>query len=125
MHNHSFKNNLLIHALVILLSTSSCTNIGEDPLTLRVGAEPSAKMRNDNGIEHYKAGRNFDALLQFNQANMADPTSGEIHFNLGLALWKENKQEKATKHFIQARKLAKGNPSILESPFINRVLKDN
>ena len=48
-------------------------------------------MRNDTGIEHYKEGRNYDALLQFNQANMADPTSGEIHFNLGLALWKERK----------------------------------
>ena len=112
------------YLLVFLLLISSCTNIGEDPLTLRVGAEPSAKMRNDNGIEHYKAGRNYDALLQFNQANMADPTSGEIHFNLGLALWKEGKEEKAIKHFKQARKLAKGNPSILKSPFINSVLKD-
>jgi Flp pilus assembly protein TadD len=123
MNYNSFKNNFLKYALVLLLLTSSCTNIGEDPLALRVGAEPSAKMRNDNGIEHYKAGRNFDALLQFNQANMADPTSGEIHFNLGLALWKENNKEKAAKHFKQARKLAKGNPSILESPFINKVLK--
>ena len=43
------------------------------------------------------AGRNFEALLQFNQANLADPTSGEIHFNLGLALWNENKKEKAIK----------------------------
>jgi tetratricopeptide (TPR) repeat protein len=122
---HTYKNKFFKCLLVLLLLTSSCTNIGEDPLVLRVGAEPSAKMRNDNGIEHYKAGRNFDALLQFNQANMADPTSGEIHFNLGLALWKENKKEKAVKHFKQARKLAKGNPLILESPFINKVLKSN
>ena len=110
---------------MLLLLTSNCTNIGEDPLVLRIGAEPSAKMRNDNGIKNYKAGRNFDALLQFNQANMADPTSGEIHFNLGLALWKENKKEKAVKHFKQARKLAKGNQSILKSPFINNVLRNN
>ena len=116
---------LFKYLLVFLLLISSCTNIGEDPLTLRVGAEPSAKMRNDTGIEHYKAGRNFDALLQFNQANMADPTSGEIHFNLGLALWKESKKEKAIKHFKQARKLAKGNPSILESPLLNKILNDN
>jgi Flp pilus assembly protein TadD len=125
MYNNSFKNKFSKYILVFLLLTSSCTNIDEDPLNLLVGAEPSAKMRNDNGIEHFKAGRNFDALLQFNQANMADPTSGEIHFNLGLALWKENKKEKAIKHFKQARKLAKGNPSILESPLINRILKDN
>ena len=125
MNYNSFQNKFFKCLLVLLLLTPSCTNIGEDPLTLRVGAEPSAKMRNDIGIEHYKAGRNFDALLQFNQANMADPTSGEIHFNLGLALWKENKKEKAAKHFKHARKMAKGNPLILESPFINKVLKDN
>ena len=125
MNYNSFKNKFFRYALILLLLTSSCANIDEDPLVLRVGAEPSAKMRNDNGIEHYKAGRNFDALLQFNQANMADPTSGEIHFNLGLALWKENKKEKSAKHFKQARKMAKGNPLILESLFINKVLKDN
>jgi Flp pilus assembly protein TadD len=122
---HTYKNKFFKYLLVLLLLTSNCTNIGEDPLVLRVGAEPSAKMRNDNGIKNYKAGRNFDALLQFNQANMADPTSGEIHFNLGLALWKENKKEKAAKHFKQARKLAKGNQSILKSPFINNVLGNN
>jgi Flp pilus assembly protein TadD len=122
---HTYKNKFFKYLLVLLLLTSNCTNIGEDPLVLRVGAEPSAKMRNDNGIKNYKAGRNFDALLQFNQANMADPTSGEIHFNLGLALWKENKKEKAAKHLKQARKLAKGNQSILKSPFINNVLGNN
>ena len=122
---HTYKNKFFKYLLVLLLLTSNCTNIGEDPLVLRVGAEPSAKMRNDNGIKNYKAGRNFDALLQFNQANMADPTSGEIHFNLGLALWKENKKEKAAKHFKQARKLAKGNQSILKSPFINNILRNN
>ena len=122
---HTYKNKFFKYLLVLLLLTSNCTNIDEDPLVLRVGAEPSAKMRNDNGIKNYKAGRNFDALLQFNQANMADPTSGEIHFNLGLALWKENKKEKAAKHFKQARKLAKGNQSILKSPFINNVLRNN
>ena len=103
----------------------SCTNIDEHPLTLRIGAEPSAKMRNDIGIEHFEAGRNMDALLQFNQANFADPTSGEIHFNLGLALWNENKKKRAIKHFKQARILAKGNPKILESPVVNQILKEN
>ena len=119
------KNRVLIHLLTILLLTAGCTNVSEEPLTLRVGAEPSAKMRNDIGIEHFIAGRNFDALLQFNQANLADPTSGEIHFNLGLALWKENKKSRAIKHFKQAQKLARGNPKILESSLIKNVLKNN
>ncbi len=110
---------------MMVLFTFSCTNVSEDPLTLRIGAEPSAKMRNDMGIEHFKAGRNYDALLQFNQANLADPTSGEIHFNLGLALWNENKKERAIEHFKQAKKLAKNNQKILESPLINKILKEN
>ncbi len=111
--------------LVLFLLLTSCNNISEEPLTLRVGAEPSAKMRNDMGIEHFKAGRNFDALLQFNQANLADPTSGEIHFNLALALWKENKKKRAIKHFKKARKLSKGNPSILDSSLIKKILENN
>ena len=111
--------------LTILLLMAGCTNIGEDPLTLNIGAEPSAKMRNDIGVEHFLAGRNFEALLQFNQANLADPTSGEIHFNLALALWNENKKEKAIKHFKQAHNLAKGNPKILQSQIVNKILKEN
>jgi len=111
--------------LAFLLLATSCNKINEEPLTLRVGAEPSAKMRNDIGIEHFKAGRNFDALLQFNQANLADPTSGEIHFNLALALWKENKKKRAIKHFKKARQLAKGNTLILESSIMKKVLEKN
>ena len=118
-------SNIFKCFLVFFLLATSCNNIIEEPLTLRVGAEPSAKMRNDIGIEHFKAGRNFDALLQFNQANLADPTSGEIHFNLALALWKENKKKRAIKHFKKARQLAKGNTLILESSIMKKVLEKN
>ena len=119
----SIKSFKIVFAALFLVM--GCTHVNEDPLILRVGAEPSAKMRNDIGIEHFKAGRNFDALLQFNQANLADPTSGEIHFNLGLALWKENQKKRAIKHFKKARKLAKQNPFILESPIMKKILEKN
>ena len=118
-------SNIFKCFLFFSILATGCNNISEEPLTLRVGAEPSAKMRNDTGIEHFKAGRNFDALLQFNQANLADPTSGEIHFNLALALWKENKNKRAIKHFKKARQLAKGNPLILESTIMKKVLGKN
>ena len=111
--------------LVTACCFSSCShNFNETPLTLLPGAEPSAKSRNDLGIQHYQTGKYLDALLQFNQANFADPTSGEIHFNLGLAYLQENREEKAKKHFRQALMLARGNPKILESSILNKFLQE-
>ena len=78
------KRAILIFLLVI--SLAGCAADQEASLELAVGAEPSAKMHNDEGRAHYKAGRHYDALLKFTQAKTADHTSGEIHFNLALAL---------------------------------------
>ena len=111
--------------LVISLGILSCSqDLSESPLLLLPGAEPSAKSRNDLGIKHYQARRYLDALLHFNQANFADPTSGEIHFNLGLAYLQENREEKAIENFRQARRLAKGNPKILKSLILNKFLQE-
>ena len=118
------KYRILI--LIIFLGLLGCSkSLQESPLTLLPGAEPSAKSRNDLGIVHYQAGRYLDALLQFNQANFADPTSGELHFNLGLAYLQEGKKKKALKNFKQAQKLARGNPGILKSIILNEILAGN
>jgi Flp pilus assembly protein TadD len=112
--------------LLIVLGASGCSkDLNEPPLNLLPGAEPSAKSRNDLGIEHYQSGRYLDAVLHFNQANFADPTSGEIHFNLGLAYFQEGREDKAIKNFRQAQKLAKGNPEILESQILKELLQKN
>ena len=112
--------------LLIALGTPGCSkDLNEPPLTLLPGAEPSAKSRNDLGIEHYQAGRYLDALLQFNQANFADPTSGEIHFNLGLAYLQEGNKDKAIKNVRKSLKLARGNLRILDSSIVSELLLKN
>ena len=114
------KNTLVVFLLIA--SLAGCAKDLETPLTLPVGAEPSAKLRNDRGISHYHANRYMDALLQFMQAYSADKTTGEIHFNIALAFHKRGKSKKAAEHFEQARKLAHGNEKILTSKLLNKYL---
>lgn len=112
----------MLTVLFLSLSLSGCGNEQPPPLTLAVGAEPSAKLRNDRGISHYESKRYQDALLQFMQAYSADKTSGEIHYNIALAFHAEGKSEKAEKHFEQARKYAGDNEKILSSELLNHYL---
>lgn len=111
--------------LTILLLTANITGCAKDletPLTLPVGAEPSAKLRNDRGISHFHANRHMDALLQFMQAYSADKTSGEIHFNIALAFHMRGNSKKAAEHFEQAKNFAHGNEKILTSKLLNQYM---
>ena len=116
------KRAFLIFLFIIALA--GCAKDQEPALELAVGAEPSAKMHNDTGRAHYKAGRYYDALLKFTQAKTADHTSGEIHFNLALALHQRGEPDRARDHFALAKKFADGNVKILESALLNRYLKE-
>ncbi len=109
--------------VILVLGLASCETDKEFPLELPAAAEPSAKTRNDLGIAHYKSGRYMEALVQFSQASFADPTGGEIYFNLALAYLKKGDREKAAAHFKLARKFAKGNDQILKSTLLKTYLK--
>ncbi|MFQ5443382.1 MAG: hypothetical protein ACE5EK_02075, partial [Nitrospinales bacterium] len=85
----------VIVILSVILTLANCGKVDELPLILPVGSEPSAKIHNDLGIDHFKHGRYLDAYLQFNQAKVADNTTGEIYFNLGLASHMRGESEKA------------------------------
>jgi len=100
----------------------ACARPAEFPLLLPAAAEPSAKMHNDQGIAHFKAGRYREALIKFTQASVADSTSGEIQFNIGLGYHQQGDEAKAIEHFRLARQYAEGNSEILESPLLNKLL---
>lgn len=112
----------ILMILGIVLTLVHCGKAEESPLILPIGSEPSAKIHNDLGIFHYKHGRYLDAFLQFNQAKVADNTTGEIHFNLGLASHMRGESEKAREHFMNARNTSNGNKQILESKILNQYL---
>jgi tetratricopeptide (TPR) repeat protein len=109
--------------LILILGGISCAKGDENPLTLPVGAEPSAKMHNDSGISHYQSGRYEDALLRFMQAYAADKTAGEIYFNIALAYHQRGEPGKALEYFKLATKYADGNDKILASQLLDTYLK--
>ena len=115
------KNLILI--LLLTLTITNCDKTKEAPLLLPAAAEPSARLHNSQGIEYSKKGKYLDALIQFTQANVADSTTGEIYFNLGLMQHLKGNHEKAKNFFKQARHFADGNKKILESKLIKKHLE--
>jgi Flp pilus assembly protein TadD len=114
------KNLILI--LLLTLTITNCDKTKETPLLLPTAAEPSARLHNSQGIEYSKKGKYLDALIQFTQASVADSTTGEIYFNLGLMQHLNGNQEKTKNLFKQAHQFANGNKKILESKLIEKHL---
>ena len=113
--------NLILTLLVTLIITN-CNKTSEIPLLLPTAAEPSAKLHNNQGIEHFNKGEYLEALIEFTQANVADSTTGEIYFNIGLMRHLEGNQKKAKELFKQAHEFANGNKNILESKLVKKYL---
>ena len=114
------KNLLLICLLALVIF--SCKKTDETPLLLPPAAEPSAKIYNDRGIKYFYKGKYFDALIAFTQANVADNTTGEIQYNLGLMQHMQGRKDKAKDRFKLALKFADGNVKILESSLLKKYL---
>ena len=113
----------LILILLFTLTITNCDKTKETPLLLPTAAEPSAKLHNNQGIEYFNKGDYLEALIQFTQANVADVTTGEIYFNLGLMQHLKGNHEKVKNFFKQARHFADGNKKILESKLIKKHLE--
>ena len=111
----------LIVILLLTLTITNCDKTKETPLLLPA-AEPSARLHNSQGIEYSNKGKYLEALIQFTQASVADSTTGEIYFNLGLMQHLRGNHEQAKILFKQAHQFANGNKKILESKLIKKHL---
>lgn len=116
-------NRVLIFLLGIVL-LAACEQPPAHPLGLPAAAEPSSKMFNDRGAEYFSKGDYEEAVIAFIQARTADPHAGEIHFNIALCRHMLGQKDKVVESLRQAKKYARGNPEILQSPFYKQYMKD-
>lgn len=85
------------------------------PLATLPVSSPQASQLNLEGIQEYNRGQWELAGKKFELALQADPKMPEAHFNLALALHKQELHEQATTHFRLAGKLAPNNKEIVDS----------
>ncbi len=114
------KKLFIIGLWIFLLA--GCEQDTEFPLILPGAAEPSSTMYNDRGIDYFRKGDYKEAGIAFVQARTADPTAGEIHFNLALTRLKLGQEDKAREAFQLAVKHSYNNPKILNSPLLNQYV---
>ncbi|TKS59969.1 MAG: hypothetical protein EWM72_01826 [Nitrospira sp.] len=99
-------------SLAVLHSACAAPSL---PLATMPGSNATAAQHNSEGIAHYNMGHWSVARDHFASAIEAEPTLGESHFNLALALDKLDLHSEATTHFKKAAELAPGNRAITQS----------
>jgi Flp pilus assembly protein TadD len=73
---------------------------------------------NNEGVDHYQQGHWDVAQEHFTKAVAANAELAEAHYNLALALDKQEKHPEATTHFKKALELAPANPLIAGSKIL-------
>ncbi len=94
---------------------------GEGPLQMPSGANTSAVMHNNAGIDEWRKENYESALEHFGEASKIEPT-GETHFNEAISLDKLGRHREAAMHFKAAKKHANGNAMILNSRILKKHL---
>jgi len=94
---------------------------GEGPLPMPSGANSSAVMHNNAGIDEWRKGNYESALEHFGEASKIEAT-GETHFNEAICLDKLGRHREAAMHFKAAKKHANGNTMILNSRILKKHL---
>jgi len=106
---------------VMLVAFSGQRAMASDP-ALETAAGSAAKMHNDEGIKHYKAGHMDVAEKHFREAVKADPKSAEAHYNLALTMDAQDMHKDASAEFKKALDLGSKNPAIANSGILKKHL---
>ena len=119
-----------ISVFVLTLFCSAALNVSISVADMKktapaINTAPGSKaeMHNTEGIEHYNQQHWDVAKKHFMEAVKSDPTSGEAHYNLALALDKSGDHKTAIEHFHKAKELGKDNPEIQQSEILQAHLK--
>ena len=119
-----------ISVFVLALFCSAALNVSISVADMKktapaINTAPGSKaeMHNTEGIEHYNQQHWDVAKKHFMEAVKSDPTSGEAHYNLALALDKSGDHKTAIEHFHKAKELGKDNPEIQQSEILQAHLK--
>ena len=106
---------------LFLISFPLTAVAAEGPMELPAGSNSGADMHNKAGIKNWNEGNIEGALKHFQEASAEDKTIAETHFNEAVSLDKLGRHGDATMHFGAAKKHAKGNKKILDSPHFKRA----
>jgi Flp pilus assembly protein TadD len=108
---------------LFLISLPLIAVAAEGPMELPAGSNSGADMHNKAGIKNWNEGNIEGALKHFQEASAEDSTIAETHFNEAVSLDKLGRHGDATMHFGAAKKHAKGNKKILDSPILKGHLR--
>lgn len=87
--------------------------------TLMAEEDSAGSKENREGIGHYKEGHWAESEKYFRKALAVNDSLAEAHYNLALALDKQENHGDATEHFKKALELAPDNPKIKDSKILN------
>ncbi|MDD9819596.1 MAG: tetratricopeptide repeat protein [Nitrospira sp.] len=93
-----------------------------EPAALMASADVDGAEANNEGVEHYQQGHWDVAQEHFQKAVAANAELAEAHYNLALALDKQDKHREAVTHFQMALDHGSDNPDIANSGILKAHL---
>ncbi|MBS0182033.1 MAG: tetratricopeptide repeat protein [Nitrospira sp.] len=115
------QRSAIVGIMLVFVGMTACSQkrMPLVPLVLEGEVKSQATTLTEQGTQAYQAKQFEEAKRYFEQAVVAEPTSGQAHYNYALALNALGDSEVARQHFIEAADLAPGDKVIWDSPALS------